>query len=310
MRMKTMGSTGLSVAPLVLGGNVFGWTADRATSFALLDRFLDAGFNAIDTADVYCRVIPGKDGGESETILGEWMAERGVRDRIVLTTKAGMEMGEGMKGLSAAYLRQACEASLRRLKTDYIDLYLSHFPDPETPIEETLSEFQKLIDEGKIRHAGCSNYSAEQLQEALSAQGSGLARYEVVQPLYNLIQRDVYEGALEDLCVQENLGVTPFFALASGFLTGKYRSADDLKGARSGMVESHLNEHGLKLLAAMDQVAARHDASLAQIALAWLIARPSVTAPIASATSIEQLNDIMKSAEIALTPEDLDALNV
>ncbi len=310
MRMKTMGSTGLSVAPLVLGGNVFGWTADRATSFALLDRFLDAGFNAIDTADVYCRFIPGKDGGESETILGEWMAERGVRDRIVLTTKAGMEMGEGMKGLSAAYLRQACEASLRRLKTDYIDLYLSHFPDPETPIEETLSEFQKLIDEGKIRHAGCSNYSAEQLQEALSAQGSGLARYEVVQPLYNLIQRDVYEGALEDLCVRENLGVTPFFALASGFLTGKYRSADDLKGARSGMVESHLNEHGLKLLAAMDQVAARHDASLAQIALAWLIARPSVTAPIASATSIEQLNDIMKSAEIALTPEDLDDLNV
>ena len=219
MRMKTMGSTGLSVAPLVLGGNVFGWTADRATSFALLDRFLDAGFNAIDTADVYCRFIPGKEGGESETILGEWMAERGVRDRIVLTTKAGMEMGEGMKGLSAAYLRQACEASLRRLKTDYIDLYLSHFPDPETPIEETLSEFQKLIDEGKIRHAGCSNYSAEQLQEALSAQGSGLARYEVVQPLYNLIQRDVYEGALEDLCVRENLGVTPFFALASGFLT-------------------------------------------------------------------------------------------
>ncbi len=312
MQMKIMGSTGLSVAPLILGGNVFGWTADKETSFALLDRFLEAGFNTIDTADVYCRFVPGKEGGESESILGEWMADRGVRHRIVVISKGGLEMGEGMKGLGKAYLRQACEASLKRLKTDYIDVYLAHVPDPATPIEETLATFQDLIVEGKIRHAGCSNYSPEELEAALSASGGGLARYEVVQPKYNLIDRDVYEGGLEDLCVRENLGVTPFFGLAAGFLTGKYRSADDIKGgARSGMVQEHLNERGLALLHALDVVAARHyNATPAQIALAWLMARPSVTAPIASATSIEQLNDIMKAADIALLQEDLDAFNV
>lgn len=310
MDMRNLGSTGLKIAPLVLGGNVFGWTIDKETSFAILDAFLAAGFNAIDTADVYSRFAPGHQGGESETILGEWMKERGVRDRIVLITKGGLEMGEGMKGLGRNYLPKACEASLKRLQTDTIDLYMSHRADPGIPIEETLEVFQTLIDEGKIRHAACSNYTADELKAALAAAGRGRARYEVVEPQYNLAERSEYEGALEDVCRNERLGVIPYFALASGFLTGKYRRKEDFsKTARSGMASKYFNARGLKLLDALDTVAARHGATPAQVALAWLMARPSVTAPIASATSVAQLSEMLKSVDLQLSTNDIATLD-
>jgi len=309
MQLRNLGTSGLRIAPLVLGGNVFGWTADKKTSFAILDAFLAAGFNAIDTADVYNRYAPGLQGGESETVIGEWMKDRGVRDRVVIITKGGLPMGEGMEGLGRDYLPRACEASLRRLQTDYIDVYMSHRSDPTVPIEETLATYQRLIDAGKVRVAGCSNYTAEELAAALNASGNGRARYEVLEPHYNLATRNEYEGALENVCTQHHLGVIPYFALAAGFLTGKYRSKADFEGrARAGTASSYFNERNLRLLDGLDQVAARHDASPAQIALAWLMARPSITAPIASATSIEQLTDILKSTEIRLTPEDLAAL--
>lgn len=311
MKTRKLGRTDLEIAPLVFGGNVFGWTADKETSFALLDAFLEAGFNTIDTADVYCRFVPGKAGGESESIIGEWMDERGVRDQIVLITKGGMETGEGMKGLGSSYLQEACEASLKRLKTDYIDLYMAHQPDPEIPIEETLGAFQSLIDSGKVRYASCSNYGAEELDAALAAAGAGHARYEVLQPHYNLIERGSYEGALENLCVEHELGVIPYFALAAGFLTGKYRSKEDLgDNMRSSMVAGYLTPRGLSLLGALDKVAEKNNATPAQIALAWLMARPSVTAPIASATSLRQLADILKSTQITLDREDLDLLEL
>lgn len=310
MDMRNLGSTGLKIAPLVLGGNVFGWTIDKKTSFAILDAFLAAGFNAIDTADVYSRFVPGHQGGESETILGEWMKERGVRDRIVLITKGGLEMGEGMKGLGRNYLPKACEASLKRLQTDTIDLYMSHRADPGIPIEETLEVFQTLIDEGKIRHAACSNYTADELKAALAAAGGGRARYEVVEPQYNLAERSEYEGLLEDVCRHERLGVIPYFALASGFLTGKYRRKEDFsKTARSGMASKYFNARGLKLLDALDTVAARHGATPGQVALAWLMARPWVTAPIASATSVAQLSEMLKSVDLQLSSNDITTLD-
>lgn len=307
MQFRKLGATGLDIAPLVLGGNVFGWTADKAASFAILDAFLDAGFNAIDTADVYSIFVPGHIGGESETVLGEWMKDRGVRDRIVLITKGGLKMGEGLEGLSPAYLPRAVEASLRRLQTDYIDVYFSHKADAETPIGETLECYEKLINAGKIRHIGASNYSADELGEALTAS----AAYSVFQPHYNLATRDEYEGRSEDLCVRHSLGVITYFSLAAGFLTGKYRSKEALEGrARGFSAGAYFNERGMQLLAALDAVAARHGATPAQVALAWLMARPSVTAPIASATSLAQLSDIMKSVELSLTPEDLAALDI
>ncbi len=306
METRKLGSSGLSIAPLVLGGNVFGWTADRETSFAILDAFLDAGFNAIDTADVYSSWVPGHKGGESETIIGDWMADRGVRDRVVLITKGGWDAG-----LAATTLEAACEASLKRLRTDRIDLYFAHRPDPKTPIDDTLAGMQTLLDAGKVRSVGGSNYDADGLKAALKAAGPGRARFSVLQPHYNLLVRDQYEGALEDVCARENLGVIPYFALASGFLTGKYRSAGDLgKSARGGGMAKHFDERGLAILAALDAVSARHGATQAQIALAWLMARPSVTAPIASATSVAQLNDIVKAAEVKLTPEDRAELDI
>jgi len=311
MELRKLGATGLKIAPLVLGGNVFSWTADKEMSFTILDAFLALGFNAIDTADVYNRFAPGGKGGESETILGEWMKERGVRDRIVVITKGGLEMGEGMVGLGRNYLPKACEASLKRLQTSYIDLYMSHRADPDVPIEETLGVFQDLIDSGKVRHAGCSNYTADELKAALAAAGNGRGRYEVIEPNYNLVQRSEYEGALEDVCLREGLGVIPYFALAAGFLTGKYRRKEDFAGrARGGMASRYFDARGLKLLDALDMVAGRHGATPAQVALAWLMARPSVTAPIASATNLEQLSDILKSAELRLSHEDLAALEV
>jgi aryl-alcohol dehydrogenase-like predicted oxidoreductase len=310
MRKRKLGSSGLEIAPLVLGGNVFGWTADVPTSFAVLDAFLDAGFNAVDTADVYSRWAPGHQGGESETVLGDWMKARGTRDKVVVITKVGSEMPAG-KGLKAAYIAQACEASLKRLKTDHIDLYFSHFPDKDTPIEETLEAHQKLVDAGKVRAVGGSNYDAAGLKAALDAAGNGKARYTVLQPHYNLVVRDQYEGALEDLCVKEGLGVIPYFALASGFLSGKYRTEADLKKSpRGGRMKELLTGRGQAILAAMDKVAAAHNATLAQVALAWLMARPSVTAPIASATSVTQLKELTPAAELKLTAADIKSLEV
>lgn len=309
MQKRKLGTSGLEIAPLVLGGNVFGWTADRDASFAVLDAFVGAGFDAVDTADVYSRWAPGHQGGESETVLGEWMKSRGNRDKITLITKVGSEMPAG-KGLKAAYIQSACEASLKRLQTDRIDLYFSHFPDKETSIDETLEAHQRLIEQGKVRSVGGSNYDAAGLKEALDAAGGSKARYTVLQPHYNLLVRDQYEGALEDLCVKEGLGVIPYFALASGFLTGKYRTEADLKkSARGGRMKDLLTGRGPKLLAAMDAVAAKHDATLAQVALAWLMARPSVTAPIASATTAAQLKELTPAAELKLSAEDLKALD-
>lgn len=310
MRKRKFGTSGLDIAPLVLGGNVFGWTADKAASFAVLDAFTAAGFNAVDTADVYSRWIPAHQGGESETVLGDWMKERGNRDSVVVITKVGSEMAAG-KGLKAAYIQSACEASLKRLKTDHIDLYFSHFPDKETPIAETLEAHQLLIDQGKVRAVGGSNYDAAGLKEALDAAGPSRARYNVLQPHYNLLVCDQYEGALEDLCVKHNLGVIPYFALASGFLTGKYRSEADLgKSARGGGMKKHFNPRGVAILAALDKVAKAHNATPAQVALAWLMARPSVTAPIASATSVAQLKELAPAASLKLTTDDMKTLDL
>lgn len=310
MEMRQLGRTDIRIAPLVLGGNVFGWNCDRETTFAVLDAFLDAGFNAVDTADVYNRYQPGLKGGESETLIGEWMKDRGVRDRVVVVTKGGLAMGEGLEGLGRDYLPRACEASLKRLQTDYIDVYMSHRADANTPIEETLETFQGLIDAGKIRHAGCSNYSAAELSEALAAAGGGRARYEVLQPLYNLAQRKAYEGELEAVCSEHGLGVIAYYALAAGFLTGKYRGEADLEGSDRGHVVSKLlNPAGLALLDALDDVAARHSATPAQVSLAWLMARPSVTAPIASVTKIKQLDDIIGAAKLDLSADDIAALD-
>ena len=305
MQFRKLGTTDLAVAPLVLGGNVFGWTADKDTSFAILDAFLEAGYNAIDTADVYNRYAPGLVGGESETVIGEWLQDRGVRDRVVIITKGGLPMGEGMEGLGRDYLPRACEASLKRLRTDYIDVYMSHVPDPNVPIEETLETYQGLIDAGKIRVAACSNYSTEQLAAAVAAGGDERARYAVVEPCYNLVAREQYEGAMEDLCLREGLGVIPYFALAAGFLTGKYRSKEDAAGrARAGTLAQFLTEPNFRKLKVLDRVAARHGATMAQVALAWLMARPSVTAPIVSATSLNQLAEILLAAELKLAAED------
>lgn len=309
MHKRKLGNSGLEIAPLVLGGNVFGWTADKDASFTILDAFVGAGFNAIDTADVYSRWAPGHQGGESETVIGEWMKARGNRDKVVLITKVGSEMPAG-KGLKAAYIQSACEASLKRLQTDHIDLYFSHFPDKDTPITETLEAHERLIEQGKVRAIGGSNYDADGLIEAMEA-GDGRihGRYTVLQPHYNLLVRDQYEGALEDICVSENLGVIPYFALASGFLTGKYRTEADLKkSARGGRMKDLLQGRGPALLAAMDVVAARHNATLAQVALAWLMARPSIAAPIVSATSVAQLNELTPAVNIKLSADDIEEL--
>jgi aryl-alcohol dehydrogenase-like predicted oxidoreductase len=309
--MRDLGQSGLKTAPLVLGGNVFAWTADKAASFDILDAFIDSGFNAVDSADVYSRWVPGHVGGESETVMGEWFAAHGKRDKTLLITKVGSDMGQGRKGLKAAYIIAACEASLKRLQTDHIDLYLSHFPDPDTPIEETLEAHQRLIDSGKVRAVGGSNYDGPGLEAALAASGNGRARYEVLQPHYNLLVRHEYEGARAKICKREALGVIPYFSLASGFLTGKYRTEADLKKSpRGGQMTSLLEGRGPKLLAALDAVAARHGATPAQVALAWLMARPSITAPIASATSVAQLQEILPSASLTLTGDDMATLDI
>lgn len=309
MQFRKLGATGIDVAPLVLGGNVFGWTADRDTSFAILDAFMDAGLNAIDTADVYSIFVPGHKGGESETVLGEWMKARKNRDKVVLITKGGLPMGPDLKGLSKDYLPRACEASLKRLQTDYIDVYLAHDDDPSVPVGESLEAFQALVRAGKARSVGASNYDNAQLAEALAA-GNGQAAYSVFQPHYNLVWRDDYEGECENMCVRHNLGVITYFSLGAGFLTGKYRTKAAIEGrARQSTASMYFSHKNLALLDRLEEVARRHDATMAQVALAWIMKRPSVTAPIASATSVAQLTDILKSLDIKLTADDMAALD-
>lgn len=311
MQYRRLGRTDLQIAPLVLGGNVFGWTADKARSFELLDRFVEAGFNAIDTADVYSAWAPGNKGGESETIIGEWMRSRGARDRVIVVTKVGSPMGPGKKGLSPKYIEEACEASLKRLGIEAIDLYLSHWPDPDTPYEQTLAGYAKLLEKGKVRFIGASNLNAEQLGAALAvARRNNLPRYEALQPEYNLYDRFSFDGPLRELCMAEEIGVITYFSLAKGFLSGKYRSESDLnKSPRGGGVKAYLNERGRRILHALDEVSRRLSAKPAEVALAWLMARPGVTAPIASATTLDQLESLIKAASLSLPPTDVKALD-
>ena len=311
MEKRRLGQSSLNVPPIALGCNVFGWTVDEKASFALLDAWLDAGFNFLDTADVYARWVKGNSGGESETIIGKWMKARGNRDKIVLATKFGIEIAPGKKGLSRVYMQTAVADSLRRLQTDYIDLYQSHRDDPETPIEETLSSYADMIKQGKVREIGASNFSADRLAESLKiSTDKGLPRYQSLQPQYSLVERTGFEGPLEDLCLAEKVGVIGFYSLASGFLTGKYRSSADTEGqARGPGVAKYLNDHGFGVLKALDEVAARYEAKPGQIALAWLIARPSVTAPIASATTLEQVSELVEAAEIDLDAESIQKID-
>lgn len=312
MEHRRLGRSDILVPPLCFGGNVFGWTADEAMSFRILDELLAAGFNFIDTADVYSRWAPGHVGGESETIIGKWMKARGNRDRIVLATKVGSDMGLGKVCLKADYIAQAVEASLTRLQTDHIDLYQSHWDDPETPFEEVLGAYDGLIKAGKVRIIGASNLSGPRLFEALAVSArEQLPRYETLQPEYNLCEREAYETELEPVCQANGLGVITYFSLAAGFLTGKYRVAGDAGKSPRGQqnVEKYLNERGLRILAALDEVSAIHGASPTQVALAWIMARPSITAPIASASRVEQLGDLVASASLALTPADIERLN-
>lgn len=307
---RKLGSSGLNIAPLVFGGNVFGWTADEATSFALLDAFVEAGFDAIDTADAYSRWVPGHSGGESETIIGKWLKARGRRDDVKILTKVGSDMGQGHNDLSSTWIETAVEASLRRLQTDYIDLYQTHWPDPNTPQEETLRALDKLVQSGKVRAIGTSNHSAEQVAEALDiSQREGLAAYATIQPHYNLYSRDTFESGLQDPAVKKGLGVITYFSLESGFLTGKYKTVDQIAGTkREGMLKDKFDERGVRILAVLAAVAQKNEATSAQVALAWLLAQPGVTAPIVSATSTEQLADTLKAATLKLSDEDLAEL--
>lgn len=300
---RPLGRSGLTVAPLCLGGNVFGWTATEAQSFAVLDAFVDAGFDFIDTADVYSRWVPGHQGGESERVLGNWFAASGKRDRIVLATKIGMDLGEGRSGLRADWIRRGVEDSLRRLRTDRIDLYQSHKDDPATPQEETLRAYEDLIRQGKVRAIGASNFDADRLLAARALHRDlGLPAYETLQPEYNLFSRAGFEAGLQPLCARENIAVIPYYGLASGFLSGKYRSAADAgRSVRGpGIVSKYLNDRGLRILAALDAVAARTGANCAQVAIAWLAAQPTIAAPIVSATSVAQLQDLVAATRLRL----------
>lgn len=311
VKRRPLGNSGLQVGPLALGGNVFGWTVDEPTSFKLLDAFVAAGFNLIDTADVYSLWMPGNQGGESETIIGKWLKQTGNRNKVVIATKIGLEMGPGEKGLSKAYIFRGVERSLKRLQTDHIDLYQSHTDDETTPPEETLQAYAELIKQGKVRVIGASNYSAERLSQALQvSQEKGLPSYRCLQPHYNLCERAIYEDKLESLCQKAGLGVIPYFSLASGFLTGKYRSEQDLsKSVRGERVRKYLNERGFRIIRALDQVAERYKSTPARVALAWLLARPSVTAPIASATSLEQLSELVEATRLELDGPAVEVLN-
>ena len=307
MQKRKLGRSGLEIAPLVFGGNVFGWTVDEKGSFTILDAFLDAGFDCVDTADVYSRWKPGNTGGESEVIIGNWFAARGNRSKVILASKCGNEMAPDKKGLSKAYILRAVEDSLKRLKTDYIDLYQSHRDDPNTALDETMEAHATLIKSGKVRAIGASNYSADRLKAALAASAkAGIPRYETLQPNYSLCERADFEGDVQKLCVAEGVTVIPYYSLASGFLTGKYRSQADVGDkARGAGVKKYLNPKGFGILKALDDMAARTKSTQAQVALAWLLAQPAIAAPIASATSTTQLADIVKSTQLKL---DADAL--
>lgn len=311
MTTRKLGGSGLEVSPICLGGNVFGWTSDEPTSFAILDAFVGAGFNFIDTADVYSRWVPGHKGGESETVLGNWFKRSGNRKKVILATKVGIELAPDKKGLSKNYILREVEDSLKRLQTDYIDLYQSHIDDATTPVQETLEAYQQLIRQGKVRAIGASNYSAERLAESFQvSKEHGLPRYECLQPHYNLYERIGYEKELEPVCVKEGIGVIPYFALASGFLTGKYRSENDLAmGPRGQMVKKYLDERGFRILAALDEVAGNLNSTAGKVAIAWLIARPSITAPIASATNVQQLQDLVDAASLKLDSASIKILN-
>ena len=311
MKMHKLGNSGLQVSPLAFGGNVFGWTVDEPTSFLLLDAFVSAGFNFVDTADVYSKWAPGNRGGESESILGNWLNSRGRRHQVVIATKVGVEMGPGQKGLSKAYILRAAEESLKRLQTEYIDLYQSHRDDAETPLAETLEAYAQLVKQGKVRAVGASNYPAERLSEALLVSKQyGFPSYQSLQPNYNLYDRADYETKLEAVCRQNGLGVIPYFSLASGFLTGKYRSEADLAASKRGsFVKKYLNERGFRILRTLHEVSQELHSTPATISLAWLMARPGITAPIASATSLEQLNDLIDATKLELNQASIERLN-
>jgi aryl-alcohol dehydrogenase-like predicted oxidoreductase len=309
--LRELGHSGLHIAPLVLGGNVFGWTADEKTSFAVLDAFVAGGGNAIDTADVYSAWVPGhQGGGQSETVLGKWLKQRGRRDDVLLFTKVGMDLGDGKQGLSKAYIKQAVEASLRRLQTDYIDLYQSHKDDESLPVTEPLEAYAELLKEGKIRAIGASNFKPARLQAALDAAQNGLPRYESLQPEYNLYDRETFEKDDLGIVQASGIGVIPYFGLAAGFLTGKYRSEADLQQSQrgGGIGKKYLNDKGFQILKALDAVADRHGITQAQVALAWLMQAPSITAPIASSTKVEQVQELLKAMEVQLSPDDVAAL--
>jgi len=303
MQLRPLGRSGLSVPPITFGGNIFGWTADKAQSFRLLDRLVEVGLNAIDTADVYSYWVPGHMGGESEAIIGEWLAARGNRSKVLVFTKVGMRMGSGEMGLSRAWILKEVDASLQRLNTDVIDLYQAHKDDETVPLEETLSTFAELIKAGKVRAIGASNYTAPRLKAALETSAQlGIPRYETLQPLYNLMDRAVFEDELGPLCTAEGIGVINYYALAAGFLSGKYRSeADYGKSKRGPSMAKYLTPRGHKVLDALAEVAAETGATPAQVAIAWLLAKPVVTSPIASATSFEQLEDLVKAAQLSLS---------
>lgn len=311
MEKRQLGNSDLHVAPLALGGNVFGWTINEPTSFKILSAFTEAGFNLIDTADVYSRWAPGNQGGESETIIGNWLKQSNKRDKVIIATKVGMEFAPGRKGLSKTHILRSAEESLNRLQIDRIDLYQAHEDDPNTPLEETLAAFAQLIKEGKVRAIGASNYSASRLSQALHvSQQNDFPRYESLQPLYNLYDREEFERALESVCLKNKIGVIGYYSLASGFLTGKYRSEKDFsKSPRGAKAASYLNERGLRILKALDEVSQRLNSTPARVSLAWLIARPSVTAPIASATSLEQLNDLIEATRLKLDSASIKQLD-
>jgi aryl-alcohol dehydrogenase-like predicted oxidoreductase len=312
MPLRTLGRSSLRVSPLCLGGNVFGWTADEAASFAVLDAYVDAGLNFIDTADSYSRWVPGHRGGESETIIGNWLKRCAKRQTVVVATKVGSELAPDRKGLSAAHIARSAEESLRRLQTDYIDLYFSHYDDASVPMEETLGAYQKLIAQGKVRAIGASNFTAARLTESFEvSRKNELPRYEALQPHYNLYNRSDYESSLEPLCLEHQVGVVNYFALASGFLTGKYRApADAAKSTRGkGVIDQYLNARGFRILAALDDVGRRYDVSPGSVALAWQIARPSVTAPIASATTANQVHELVAATKLNLDKAAIEQLD-
>jgi aryl-alcohol dehydrogenase-like predicted oxidoreductase len=308
MAMRHIDGTDLRVFPLCLGGNVFGWTVNEHDGFAVLDRFVAAGGNFIDTADMYSAWVPGHAGGESETIIGNWMASRRIRHRMVIATKVGM--APGLKGLSPTTIRTAAEASLTRLRVERLDLYYAHFDDPDAPLEDSLRAFTSLVTEGKVRHIGASNYTAPRLAEALAiSDREGFVRYVALQPHYNLVHRHEYEGDLRDVCAREGLSCLPYYALANGFLTGKYRPDAHVDSARASAAGAYLDAHGVQLLAALDDIAATHHTTPAAVSLAWLLAQPTIVAPIASARTVEQLAEWLPAATLTLTDDEVARLN-